>query len=427
MVGAGDPGDRALDAHAEPAMGDAPVAPQVDVPLVVFQAQPPFENALLQEVGVVNPLASADDFPIAFGGQQVGAQGHFRPLRVGLHIKGLGPGGVFFHKDRPVELAGDQRLVGCAQVLSPGEGGTSLDLRVMPGDEFQGFVVGDAGEGRHDPFQRRGIALQDLQFPGAAFQAALDDVGDKLLLEAHVVLVGVVGHLRFDHPELGQVAAGLALFGPEGRPEAIDLAERHHPRLDVQLPGLGQVGRAQVEVGGGEEGAGALGGAGGQNGRIEADEAALVQVFLGGRLHLGADAQEGVLFGGAHPEVAVFHQKADAVLLGGDRVIPGDLYRLDGLNRQFIAARSPPVGAHPPGDDQGGFLGQRLGGGEGLGGDLRLEDDALNQAAAVAHQEKDEPALFPLMVKPPAQGDFLPFVTGDFGNGNDRCHGKSSD
>ena len=48
-------------------------------------------------------------------------------------------------------------------------------------------------------------------------------------------------HLRLDHPELGQMAAGLRLLGAERRAEAVDLAERHRIGFVVKLAGLRQV------------------------------------------------------------------------------------------------------------------------------------------------------------------------------------------
>jgi len=47
------------------------------------------------------------------------------------------------------------------------------------------------------------------------------------------------GHLRLDHPELGQVPAGLGLFGPERGAETVDLAKGHGRGLHVELTTLG--------------------------------------------------------------------------------------------------------------------------------------------------------------------------------------------
>ncbi len=42
--------------------------------------------------------------------------------------------------------------------------------------------------------------------------------------------------LRLDHPELGEVAAGVRVLGAEGRPEGINLGQRQAVGLDIELP-----------------------------------------------------------------------------------------------------------------------------------------------------------------------------------------------
>ena len=43
------------------------------------------------------------------------------------------------------------------------------------------------------------------------------------------------GDLRLDHPELGEVAAGVRVLGAEGRAEGVDLGQRQAIRLDIEL------------------------------------------------------------------------------------------------------------------------------------------------------------------------------------------------
>ena len=43
------------------------------------------------------------------------------------------------------------------------------------------------------------------------------------------------GDLRLDHPELGEVAAGVRVLGTEGRPEGVDLGQRQTVGLDIEL------------------------------------------------------------------------------------------------------------------------------------------------------------------------------------------------
>ena len=63
-------------------------------------------------------------------------------------------------------------------------------------------------------------------------------------------VVGEVGEgdLRLDHPELGEVAAGVGVLGAEGRPEGVDLAEREAVGLDVELARHGQERLAAEEI-----------------------------------------------------------------------------------------------------------------------------------------------------------------------------------
>ncbi len=42
--------------------------------------------------------------------------------------------------------------------------------------------------------------------------------------------------LRLDHPELGEVAAGVRVLGTKGRPEGLDFGRREAIGLDVELP-----------------------------------------------------------------------------------------------------------------------------------------------------------------------------------------------
>jgi hypothetical protein len=56
------------------------------------------------------------------------------------------------------------------------------------------------------------------------------------------------GHLRLDHPELGQVAAGVAVLGAEGRPEGVHLAHRQAVGLHLQLAADREEGLAGEEI-----------------------------------------------------------------------------------------------------------------------------------------------------------------------------------
>ena len=98
--------------------------------------------------------------------------------------------------------------------------------------DVHGFGVRQPDElAADDAFQRadggRLDALdEELHVLGAAFQDVAEDALEERLGEVHVVVEFEEGHLRFDHPELGEVARGVGVLGPEGRAEGVDLAER---------------------------------------------------------------------------------------------------------------------------------------------------------------------------------------------------------
>src|SRR4029077_13073133 len=85
-----------------------------------------------------------------------------------------------------------------------------------------------------------------------------------------------IGNLRFDHPELGEVAAGLRFLRPKGWTERIHLAQRHRCGFDVELAGLREV-RLLVKIIDGEKRARTFTSRWGKNRRIGEREAALVE------------------------------------------------------------------------------------------------------------------------------------------------------
>ena len=196
----------------------------------------------------------------------------------------------------------------------------------LPGlvEDLDRLGVGDPRERRQHRFELRGVALEDLQVLRAALEHPADEVADELLGELAEPFELEEGDLGLDHPELHQVAAGLRLLGPEGRAEAVDLAERRGRRLEVELAGLREVGLV-AEVVGLEQRRGALAGRRGEDRRVDQREVALVEEVADRLLDLAAHPQRRPLAARAQPEVAVLHQERGAVLLGGDRVVLGQV------------------------------------------------------------------------------------------------------
>ena len=183
----------------------------------------------------------------------------------------------------PIELVREDPfgLLVAADVVTPGNG--------VPGafDALDGLGVGDAREGLCDPLERRDVTLErPRELALVAGQHPRHDADQAVLSQIHVAGEIHVSDLWLDHPELGEMAAGLALLGAEGWAENVDLSERHRAGLAIELPALRQIGVAQVEVGHLEEGARSFAGRRGQDRRVQQREAVIVEVVADG-LHDG--------------------------------------------------------------------------------------------------------------------------------------------
>ena len=82
--------------------------------------------------------------------------------------------------------------------------------------------------------------LEERHVVGALVEQRREDVLEEPLGERRVV--GEIGErdLRLDHPELGEVAAGVRVLRAERRPERVDLGQRQAVRLDVELARHGE-------------------------------------------------------------------------------------------------------------------------------------------------------------------------------------------
>lgn len=120
MVEAADPGYYSFYAHAEAGVGDGAVAAEVEVPLEGGEGEVVVFDALFEEVEAVDALGAADDFAVAFGGEDVDAEGFGGVGGVGLHVEGFDGGGVAVDEDGFGELVGEVGFVGGAEVVAVG-------------------------------------------------------------------------------------------------------------------------------------------------------------------------------------------------------------------------------------------------------------------------------------------------------------------
>ena len=252
------------------------------------------------------------------------------------------------------------------------------------------------------------VALEHLQLLAARLEHAADDERDEVLGEAHVAVEVHERDLRLDHPELGQVAARLALLGAERRPEAVDAPERRRGRLHVELPRLRQVRLVAVVVGL-EEVARPLAGVRREDGRVDEREAAAVEEVADGLDDGVAHAHDRVLPLRAQPQVAVVHQEVGPVLLRADGVLlrrrgeEPHVLHVDLVLPLDLAVLLHGAGRLRPTTPAAMWSACW----KSLRRDVALEDDALDDAGAVAHLEEVELAARPLVVEPALEGDRL--------------------
>src|SRR5207249_2472241 len=305
-----------------------------------------------QLVVVVLALAAADDLPVPLRRQHVVVQHGARVGGVFLHIEGFHAPGVVVDHHGAVVLFGEQRLLVAPDVSPP------RDVAAQRLELFDRLGVGNPGKRGADPLEWRRVPLQVGELAAPPLQRARHDVGDKLLLQLHIVVGVVPGDLGLDHPELREVPPRLGLFGAERGPEAVHFAERRRGRLDVQLPRLGEVGGAEVEVLGREQIPRRLADRAGEDGRVDQDEVALVEEVADRLDHLVAHARDGDLAAAAQPQVAMFEQEGGAVLLWRDGEVVARSDDLQVRGGELDAARRARVGPHGARDLDRGLLGE---------------------------------------------------------------------
>src|SRR6266849_6852605 len=82
-----NPGYGALQAQTEARMRDAAVAAKIEIPLKSVFGEIVLAQALDEQIVIVDALAAADDFAVAFGREHVKGQREIRPLRVRVHVE----------------------------------------------------------------------------------------------------------------------------------------------------------------------------------------------------------------------------------------------------------------------------------------------------------------------------------------------------
>ena len=166
--------------------------------------------------------------------------------------------------------------------------------------------------------------VEELKVVLAVVQSPAHAVLDEILLQVHQFLEVHEGDFGFYHPELGQVARRVGVFGAECGAEGVDSTEGRSTELAFQLSAhsershfaeeiVGVVNRTLfvllevVEILGGhlEHLTSTFAVAGSDDGRMEIEESVLVEILVNGHGHVVANAEDCAKRVGAQTQMSV--------------------------------------------------------------------------------------------------------------------------
>ncbi|MPN26206.1 hypothetical protein SDC9_173630 [bioreactor metagenome] len=90
--------------------------------------------------------------------------------------------------------------------------------------------------------------VEKLEFIGAAIHDGTDNGLYHSLRNFQIAGKVAKSHLWFDHPKLGGMAGGVAVFRPEGWAKGIDIPECQRIGFPIKLTGNGEVGVSAEEI-----------------------------------------------------------------------------------------------------------------------------------------------------------------------------------
>ncbi|MNF78279.1 hypothetical protein D3C84_604550 [compost metagenome] len=346
------------------------VATQVAIPPVIFLVQAHLGQTGIQHLETLLTLGATDDLADPRGQHVHGGDG--LAVVVEAHVEGLDVFRVVLHHHRRLEvLLGQVALVLGGEIDAPGD--RELEGLAAVFQHFDGIGVVDLGEvGGDEALQTVDGVLVDvlgeeLQIVAALGQHGIEDVLQHGFGQGGVIFQIGEGYFRLHHPELGQVAAGVGVFGAEGRAEGVDLGQGAGIGLDVELTGDGQEGLLAEEVlvvihlafgrarqvfhvqgGDAEHLASAFGVGGGDEGSGDPQIAFFVEEAVNGLGQAVAYPGHGADHVGTGTQVTLLAQVFDAVALGrhgvGVRVFdPAHDLDVGGLQLEGLAAA---LGSH---------------------------------------------------------------------------------
>ena len=325
VLHAGDEEDEALETESETTVGAASVFAGVEVPPHVLHGDMALLNLAHELVVALLADRTADDLADLWE-KHVGAlYGLFHLLAVengflgiDLHVEGLDALGVVGHDDGLLEvLFHEVTLVLAGQVVAPFAGELEL-LSVLDGflQDADTLGVGEAHKvGLQHAFETLYEALvhhlvEELEVLAAVVERPFHAELDEVLFEVHEFGKVDEGHFGLHHPELSQVARGVAVLGAERGTEGVDGTQGGGCKLAFELSAHGEGSLLAEEVVGVDDVpllvllqvvevlgsdlehlAGTFAVAGGDEGCVEIEIAVLVEIGVDGHGHVVANAE----------------------------------------------------------------------------------------------------------------------------------------
>mmetsp|Transcript_34352 Transcript_34352/g.96851 ORF Transcript_34352/g.96851 Transcript_34352/m.96851 type:complete len:338 (+) Transcript_34352:133-1146(+) len=234
--------DEPLETEAEASVGHCAIPAQIQVGLIGLQGHASLLDASLEHLHRVLTLGAPDE--LAHTRDEDVHCGNSLAVLVQFHVERLDLLGVVIHDHRSLEhFLSEPALVLAVEVDAPGN--VVLEFLLLRSDGFHehvhGFRVSDPGE-RRVPHVLQPLdaglvhhLLEEFQVVHAVLQHVSAAMPDVIFSQGHVVEDVSEGQLGLDHPELCQVARGVGVLGPEGRPEGVHAGQGTRVVLALQL------------------------------------------------------------------------------------------------------------------------------------------------------------------------------------------------
>ncbi len=179
-----------------------------------------------------------------------------------------------------------------------------------------------------------GVLVEELQFVRALVQHGLHNELEEVLFNVHQLVEIAERDFRLDHPELGSMRLGIAVFCAEGRSKGVDLGKCHGEGFALKLTGdskgrglaeeilRGILGTLVCGQRGHREGvAGAFCIVAGDQRGVHIDIAAVLEIGVDGHGSHGTDAEDRLEQTGPRTQIGDFTEELNRVALGLKRIV----------------------------------------------------------------------------------------------------------